>query len=171
MPFLIPWTDVDATDIQPNTLKYYWRCRAASGPNHRDLPFAVIREDRVVGCATLAGRDFPLLRQFEIRSWLGREFQGRGLGRELREAALHLGFEGLSATLAKTAAFEDNAPSLGVTRGLGYAPNGSDRGVRRGRSATILVFSLEVGDWTTRLRRNDISIHGLDDCLTLLDLG
>jgi RimJ/RimL family protein N-acetyltransferase len=171
MPFLIPWTDADATDIQPNTLKYYWRCRAETEPKHWDLPFAVIREDRVVGCATLSGRDFPLLRQFETGSWLGLDFQGRGLGRELREAALHLGFAGLSATLAKTAAFDDNAPSLGVTRGLGYAPNGSDRGVRRGRSATSLLFCLEVEDWTTRLRRDDISIHGLDDCLTLLDLG
>jgi RimJ/RimL family protein N-acetyltransferase len=114
--------------------------------------------------------EFPSLRQFETGSWLGRDHQGRGLGRELREATLHLGFLGLGATLATTRAFDDNAPSLGVTHSLGYSPNGSTRGVRRGQLATTLAFELAIEDWETRLRRTDISIQGVEPCMKLLGL-
>lgn len=155
MPFAVPWTDADPESLGPNTLKYYWRSRAETEPGHWDLPFAVIAEGQVAGCTTLAANDFPILRQFETGSWLGRQHQGRGLGRELREAALHLGFAGLGATLAMTAAYDDNAPSLGVTRSLGYSANGSIRRVRRGELASSLLFNLTATDWTDRLRRKD----------------
>ena len=42
----------------------------------------------------------------------------------MRIATLHLGFLGLDALEASTGAFEDNLASLGVTRKLGYEPNG-----------------------------------------------
>lgn len=114
--------------------------------------------------------NFPILRQVETGSWLGREYQGRGLGREVREATLHLGFAGLGATLAITGAFDDNVPSLAVTRGLGYSSNGSNRSVRRGEQATGLMFSLSVEEWGKRLRRSDISVQGVEPCLELLEL-
>jgi RimJ/RimL family protein N-acetyltransferase len=170
MPFAIPWTDAEPDVLKPNTLEYYALCRAETEPGHWVLPFAAIVKNAVVGCVTLTAKDFAILRQFETGSWLGREYQGLGLGREIRESALHLGFAGLSATLALTAAFEDNAPSLGVTRSLGYAPNGSDRKIRRGKPATSLLFSLTSEDWTSRLRRDDIFIEGLAACSRLLGL-
>ena len=170
MPFAVAWTDVDAELIRPNTLKYYWRCRAETESSHWDMPFAVIAEGKVVGTSALAANDFPILRHFETGSWLGREYQGRGLGRELREASLHLGFAGLGATLAATAAFEDNAPSLGVTNSLGYSTNGSQRKVRRGELGNSLLFTLTVDDWSNRLRRDDIYIEGLEPCLQTLGL-
>ncbi len=170
MPFAIPWTDAEPESLGPNTLKYYWRARAETEPDHWDLPFAVIAEGAVVGTASLAANDFPILRQFETGSWLGRGYQGRGLGRELREAALHLGFAGLGATLATTAAFDDNAPSPGVTHSLGYSANGATRKVRRGKLAKSLLFNLTLDEWTDRLRRTDISIEGLEPCLAILGL-
>ena len=170
MPFAMPWTDVDAEFLRPNTLKFYWSCRAETEPNHWTLPFAVLAQGVVVGSSGLSSDDFPVLRQFETGSWLGREYQGQGLGRELREASLHLGFAGLGATLATTAAFEDNAPSLGVTQSLGYSTNGSQRKARRGKQANSLLFKLTVDDWSDRLRRSDISIEGLDPCLQTLGL-
>ncbi|HUW77383.1 MAG TPA: GNAT family protein [Candidatus Nanopelagicaceae bacterium] len=170
MPFTAPWTDADSQTIQPNTMKYYWRCRAETEPNHWDLPFAVIAEGQVVGSAALAATDFPILRQFETGSWLGRTFQGRGWGGELRQAAIHLGFEGFGAKVAMTAAFSDNAPSLGVTRSLGYAVNGSSRKLRRGKSAESHSFMLNFDEWSSRLRRSDISITGLDPCASFLGL-
>ena len=171
MPFAVPWTDVEPDMLQTNTVKFYWNCRAQTKPNHWTLPFAVIEQGVVVGSSGLNADDFPILRQFETGSWLGREYQGRGLGRELREATLHLGFIGLGATLAITGVFEDNAPSLGVTHGLGYSPNGSGRKLRRGEAATHLEFELAVDDWEKRLRRTDISIQDVEPCLQLLGLS
>ena len=170
MPFAMPWTDVDPEFLGTNTLKFYWNCRAETEPNHWVLPFAVLAQGEVVGSSGLSADDFPILRQFETGSWLGREYQGKGLGRELREASLHLGFAGLGATLATTAAFEDNAPSLGVTQSLGYSTNGSQRKVRRGELGNSWLFKLTADDWSNRLRRNDIYIEGLEPCLQTLGL-
>ena len=171
MPFAVPWTDAAPEMLQANTVKFYWNCRAQTEPNHWTLPFAVIEQGVVIGSSGLNADDFPILRQFETGSWLGREYQGRGLGRELREATLHLGFVGLGATLAMTGVFEDNAPSLGVTHSLGYSLNGSGRKVRRGEAATHLEFELAVDNWEKQLRRTDISMQGLAPCLQFLGLS
>lgn len=170
MPFGVPWTDAAPEALRTNTLKYYWQCRANTEPNNWNLLFAVISGGAVVGCTDLVANDFPILRKFETGSWLGCDYQGQGLGRELREAALHLGFIGLGATLATTSAFDDNAPSLGVTRSLGYVPNGSMRVLRRGKPGVSLLFELSAEDWRTRLRRSDISIQGVEPCMALLGL-
>jgi RimJ/RimL family protein N-acetyltransferase len=171
MPFSVPWTDAEVEHIRPNTMKYFWQCRINTGPVTWELPFAVIADGTVVGSAFLSAKEFPVLREFNTGSWLGLAHQGFGLGRELREAALHLGFAGLGATLALTAAFGDNAPSLGVTHSLGYSANGSSRTTRRGESAESLHFSLTADDWTNRLRRQDVLIEGLDECRSLLGLA
>ncbi|EQD45135.1 GCN5-related N-acetyltransferase, partial [mine drainage metagenome] len=70
---------------------------------------------------------------FSTGSWLGREHQGRGFGKEMRAAILHLGFATLGAEEALTSAFSDNPASIRVTRGLGYEENGTWRAARRGR--------------------------------------
>lgn len=171
MPFAFEWTDAPADRLARNTLQYYWRCRADLSPQSWDLGLAVVADGVVVGCTGLAATNFPTLRTFETGSWLGRTHQGQGLGRELRQAALHLGFAGLGATRATTSAFSDNAASLGVTRSLGYEANGEQRHLRRGVEATTLKFRLSVDDWQTRLRRDDIIIHGLESCLALLGLA
>ncbi len=44
------------------------------------------------------------LRTFDTGSWVGRRFQGRGTGTEMRAAALHLMFAGLGAREATTSA-------------------------------------------------------------------
>jgi RimJ/RimL family protein N-acetyltransferase len=171
MPFAVPWTDAETEMLHTNTLKFYWNCRAQTEPNHWTLPFVVIEQGVVIGSSGLNADNFPVLRQFETGSWLGREYEGRGLGRELREAALHLGFVGLGATLAKTGLFADNAPSLGVTQSLGYSPNGVGQSLRRREAATHLDFELAIDDWEKRLRRNDILIHGVEPCLQFLGLS
>ncbi len=171
MPFSFEWTDAPADRLRPNTMQYYWRCRAETTPTHWHLNFATIVDGEVVGTTSLGADHFPTLRTFETGSWLGRIHQGRGLGRELREAALHLGFAGFGANRATTSAFSDNGPSLGVTRSLGYQPNGEQTNLRRGVAATTLRFRLERDDWQTRLRRDDITITGLEPCRTMLGLS
>jgi RimJ/RimL family protein N-acetyltransferase len=171
MPFSIEWTDAPADRLRPNTMQYYWRCRAETTPNGWDLPMAAIVDGEVVGIIGLAADHFPTLRTFETGSWLGRAHQGRGIGKELRQAALHLGFAGLGAHRATTSVFSDNAASLGVTRSLGYEPNGTEPKVRRGQVATSLRLQMERDDWQARLRRDDITIIGLEPCRDMLGLA
>jgi RimJ/RimL family protein N-acetyltransferase len=63
----------------------------------------------------LGGRDFAVLREVHTGSWLGRRYQGHGIGTQMRAAVLHLAFEGLGAQHAAFGAFEHNAASLGVS--------------------------------------------------------
>ena len=170
MPFALPWTDAPSPMLERNTMQWYWRCRAETSPTRFHLELAVIVDGRAVGTTSLDATDFPTLRQFESGSWLGREFQGRGLGKELRQATLHLGFDGLGATLATTTAFFDNGPSLGVTRALGYTAVGISRKVRRDVCADSLVFELTADQWRQTLQRDDITVEGLEPCLPLLGL-
>jgi RimJ/RimL family protein N-acetyltransferase len=170
MPFAFEWTDAPADRLRPNTMQHYWRCRAETTPTHWHLPFATIVDGEVVGTTSLGADHFPTLRTFESGSWLGRAHQGRGIGREMREATLHLGFAGFAAACATTSAFDDNGPSLGVTRSLGYEPNGTEPKVRRGQVATSLQFRMPADDWQARVRRDDISIDGLEPVLGFLAL-
>jgi RimJ/RimL family protein N-acetyltransferase len=104
---------------------------------------------------------------FGTGSWVARAQQGRGIGTEMRQAVLHLGFAGLGALAAETAAFHDNAASLGVTAHLGYEPNGETVELRRGTADRMLRFRMPRERWEAN-RRRDIRIAGLAPCLPLL---
>jgi RimJ/RimL family protein N-acetyltransferase len=74
---------------------------------------------------SVRGERFGEQRTIDTGSWLGREFQGQGLGTEMRAGALYLAFVGLAATVATSGAIEGNPQSLGVSRKLGYEVVGS----------------------------------------------
>jgi RimJ/RimL family protein N-acetyltransferase len=61
------------------------------------LEFAVIRRGAVVGSQGVGGRDFAVLREVHTGSWLGRRYQGQGIGTQMRAAVLHMAFDGLGA--------------------------------------------------------------------------
>ena len=171
MPFAIPWTDFPSPQQEWQTQQFYWRCRADLSPTSWSINLATLVDGRVVGTTSLMGKDFPTVRQFETGSWLGRAHQGSGIGKEMRIASLHLGFLGFEAVWATTGAFDDNGPSLGVTRSLGYTPKGHERTVRRGASATTMRFEMARADFEQRLQRDDIVLHGVERCLPLLGLS
>jgi RimJ/RimL family protein N-acetyltransferase len=129
----------------------------------------VLVDGCVVGAADLFADGFPTLRQFTTGSWLGREFQGRGLGKEIRLAALTLGFDGLGAEYAHTAAWKDNAPSLGVTRSLGYEEVGRSRALRRREPDEQLAFRMSRDHWSS-IRRDDITLVGVDAARAFLGI-
>lgn len=170
MPFGLPWTDVPSPQLERNALQFHWRTRAELSPDHWMLNFAVAIEGRIVGSTGFITHQYPALRTFETGSWLGREFQGRGIGKEMRVANLQLGFLGFGARHATTAAWDDNGPSLGVTRSLGYTENGHARMARRGQVVRQLRFEMSREHFDARLRRDDISLHGVEACLPLLGL-
>ena len=117
-----------------------------------------------VGMQDLGATHFSAVRSVETGSWLGQAHQGQGLGREMREAVLHLAFCGLGAEEALSGAFEDNLASLATSRAVGYEENGEARGHRRNGAARTIRFRLGREAWEER-RRADIEIIGLEKCL------
>lgn len=169
MPFLHPWTDVPSPEMERNAFRFWWGRRAATRPDNWSIECAVLVDGQVVGASGLGTEQFGVLCSVETGSWLGQEFQGRGLGREMRAASLHLAFAGLGAEYATSGAFSDNGPSLGVTRSLGYESVGTRRVVRRGEPADLLLYRMPRSHWET-IRRDDIELTGLDGVRDLLGI-
>lgn len=168
-PFLVPWTDASPEERARSTLQYHWSCWGSWGPSNWTLGLAVIRNGEVVGSQGIGGRDFAVLREVHTGSWLGRRYQGQGIGTQMRAAALHLAFAGLGARWAVSAAFEDNLASLGVSRNLGYRDDGTEWHLVRGRP--VLTHRLRLGhtDWQAT-RTIPVDIHGLPPCLPFFGL-
>ena len=86
----------------------------------------------------------------------------------MREAILHLAFEGLGAERAETEAFVGNEASAAVSAAVGYRPNGDfvhdggELGARAGQR-----FVLDRESWAPR-RRTDVELVGVEPCRPLL---
>lgn len=161
MPFAIPWTDQPSPARERDSLRFYWSARARCRPESWSLEHAVIVDGVAVGACGIRADDFGHLGEVTTGSWLGLEYQGRGLGREMRMAALALGFDGLGAEWALSDVWHDNRPSRGVTRSLGYQERGRRRMLRRGVPDEIIDYAMPRAHWAT-IRRDDITLHGVD---------
>jgi RimJ/RimL family protein N-acetyltransferase len=170
MPFVIPWTDLPSPQMEQEAMRFYARTRADVRPNAWNLQFAVVVDGAVVGTSDLMAGDFPTLRQFTTGSWLGREFQGQGLGKEMRLASLALGFDGFGAEFALTGMWHDNAASKGVTESLGYEFEGRRRALRREVPDELLGYRMARSHWET-IRRDDIELVGVDAARTFLAIA
>lgn len=151
-------------------LRSIWRRRGTVDPAMWRLYLVVVVDGRPVGEQTLTGVNFSALGTVTTFSWLSADQRGRGLGREMREAVLHLAFDGLGAKEASSDAFVDNHGSNAISRRLGYQPNGSDWATRRGEPALLNRWRLTRDTWQAR-RRDDIHLHNVDACHTLLPLS
>lgn len=167
MPFTLPWTRSPSPLLEREGLQRYWRGRAQTSPHAWSLSFAVLEDEVLVGEQNLRATDFGIRRTVGSASWVARSRQGRGIGREMRAAVLHLAFDGLEAQVATSGAFEDNQASLAVSRSLGYVDNGWDLTERDGRPVRDLRMVLDRATWESG-RRDDIRVDGLEPCLPLL---
>lgn len=167
MPFTVPWTRFEPPHLQQQGMQHYWRNRASLSHERWALPMAVHDDGELVGVQDVAAVSFTVTRSVTTGSWLGRSHQGKGIGKEMRAAILHLAFDGLGAEVAETSAFADNPSSIGVTRALGYRENGWYLDAREGKQARHLRFIMERADWEPR-RRDDIVVEGLEPCLPQL---
>jgi RimJ/RimL family protein N-acetyltransferase len=96
------------------------------------------------------------------------QWHWRAVGTEMRAAVLHLGFAGLRARSATSAAFTDNPASNGVSRRLGYELDGTDTRERRGEAAVQNRYRLTRDQWFAHATV-PVEIHGLgNDVLELL---
>ena len=167
MPFRIPWNDKPSPELEREVLKWGWRRRAELSPETWTLPFLVSRAGEPVGVQDLMGRKIGDARIGETGSWLGRAFQGEGIGKEMRAAVLHLAFAGLDLAECYSEAWHDNASSIGVSHALGYADDGDTLDARRDRADRMMRFKIDRATWELR-RRADIVVEGLEPCLELL---
>lgn len=164
MPFFVPWTDLPAPARARSMAQWLWRNRAEWSVEKWTLTTTAFVDGEPIGMQDLAAEHFGAVRSVQTGSWLGRAHQGRGLGREMREAILHLAFAGLGAQEALSGAFDDNAASLATSRSIGYRENGEARGHRREGWGRTVRFRLARADWERR-RRDDVEIVGLEGCL------
>jgi RimJ/RimL family protein N-acetyltransferase len=140
--------------------------RAALSPTRWTLNFLVRLDGRVIGAQGLGADDFPVLREVHSGSWLGLAHQGRGFGTEMRAAVLAFAFDHLGAVAARSSAFDDNLPSLAVSRRLGYRPDGGFAQVRHGERAE--QTRLVVTPATFRRPGWELGVSGVTPCLPLL---
>lgn len=168
-PFDVPWTDAPPAERARGTLQYHWAVWGSWQPADWTLNLVVDLDGVIVGTQGMSGRDFAILREVSTGSWLGRRFQGRGIGTQMREAILALAFEGLRAEHATSAAHSDNPASRGVSRKLGYTDDGIERRAIRGRPVQSQRFRLDRAAWQAH-RRVPVDIYGLAPCLPCFGL-
>ncbi len=166
MPFFVPWTDIEPRRRARESAQWFWSQRAHWSPDRWTFTGAVFVDGRPVGVQDVSAQHFRAVRSVDTGSWLGLAHQGQGLGREMRQAVLHLAFEGLGAREALSGAFEDNAASIATSRALGYEENGQALAPRRDGSGRTIRFRLSREEWERR-RRADIEIVGLEGCLDM----
>ncbi|RLV66810.1 Goadsporin biosynthetic protein [Streptomyces sp. CBMAI 2042] len=163
MPFIVPWTDGEPDEVGRATYQHVLSTIAGWTAKDWHLSLAVLHEGEVVGRQDVMGREFGVRREVMTGSWLGLPHQGQGIGTEMRAAALHLAFEGLGARYAVSDARTDNAGSLGVSRRLGYEPDGLQIEVIRGEAVTLRRVRLDRAGWEKH-RSVDVTVEGLDAC-------
>jgi RimJ/RimL family protein N-acetyltransferase len=148
----------------------YWKAFGTWQPSAWRLGFVVLSGDEIVGFQELEGNDFLLLRTVDTSSFLIRSVRGRGFGKQMRRAVLALAFGPMEAAAAITSAWHDNHASLGVSRALGYQPNGESLHAREGRSDVMIHLRLRRSDWLDADLGRDIEISEFDPCRFLFGM-
>lgn len=164
MPFTVAWTD----DPELAGFRAYHEMRRRDWRTEEwHLELGVFLEGEPAGIQALESRDFAATRTVGTGSWLGRRFQGRGVGTEMRTAALELAFRGLGAEVARSGAVDGNAASLGVSAKLGYREIGRGTVAPRGVELPHTDVALRRENWRPPLA---VEIEGLEPCLPLFGL-
>jgi RimJ/RimL family protein N-acetyltransferase len=161
-PFLTPWTEGTPEDRARLVLRDHWSQLHSWQPANWQLGLGVFaRDDEPVGMVTMRARDFSVLREVSTTSWLGLEHQGHGIGTEARTGLLTLAFDHLGASNATTEVFPDNHASQGVSRKLGYEPDGISRDARGAEALVSDRLRLTSARWAAHERAH-VTVEGVD---------
>jgi RimJ/RimL family protein N-acetyltransferase len=159
----------DSPEREWRWLRGVWSGRGRVSASSWRLYFVVVIDGEPVGMQDLIGTDFATFGTVTTFSWLSPDVRGGGYGKEMRQAVLHLAFDGLGAREASSDAFVDNHASNRVSDALGYVPNGVSWDTRRGEPAQITCWRLTREQWIKQ-RRDDIELVAVADCLPVLGL-
>ncbi len=162
-PYLTPWTDLPPAERARYVIQQHWNRRGEWTPQSWALELGVFLDQQPIGMVVLKARDFPALREVRTESWLGIDHHRRGLGTEARTALLHLAFEELGAVSAVTEVFQDNAASQGVSRKLGYRPDGISRDILDGQVVVSDRLRVDRADWQAS-SQTPVTVTGLRRC-------
>jgi RimJ/RimL family protein N-acetyltransferase len=166
MPFGVAWSTLPSPAFERGFMQHNWGLRGSWSPGHWALNLMVAFDGVPIGFQSIGAEDFAIHRTVSTGSWLGREFQGRGFGKEMRAAVLGFAFDGLGARVATSSALLDNAASNAVSRALGYEENGFGSLAPEGVARVTQNFRMTVEAWRSR-PRPPIAIEGLDPCLAM----
>ncbi|MES1239249.1 MAG: GNAT family protein, partial [Chloroflexota bacterium] len=133
------------------------------------LKLGVWEAGRAVGFQDVRAERFPVFRTVQTGSWLGLPFQGRGIGKRMRQAVLGLAFDHLGARVAETSAFLDNHASNHVSLGVGYERNGLGELAPHGVPRPTQNFRMTVEGWRSR-ERPVVTVDGLEHAWSLFGL-
>jgi RimJ/RimL family protein N-acetyltransferase len=163
MPFGVAWSTLPSPEFERGFMRYHWGTRANWQRESWILDFIIVLDGVIVGSQGLRADDFAATRTIGTGSWLGREYQGRGFGTEMRAAVLGFAFDGLGAKAAETSAFLDNARSNAVSRSLGYEATGIGSLAPLGVPRPTQEFRMTDEGWRSRPRPR-LTIEGLEAC-------
>ena len=144
MPFGVAWTDTLTRD---SFLEYHRSFIEDWRPEDWTCNFVAVLEGRVVGTQGVFAERFPERRLVSTGSWLGQDWQGRGLGTEQRAGVLEFAFRILGARAATTGAVATNRASQRVSEKLGYTLVGESTVTPRDEPVPHLDYRLEASDW------------------------
>lgn len=168
-PFLTPWTDGSPEDRARSVLQGHWSRLGQWSADAWGLGLGVFRDGEALGVATLRARDFRVVREVTTSSWLGLEHQGQGYGTEARIGLLTLAFDHLDATAARTEVFRDNHSSQGVSRKLGYEPDGISVDARGDEAVISDRLRLTRRKWAG-VARPAVTVQGVVNCRQMFGL-
>ncbi len=167
--FLVPWHKLPSPAFERQFLLHFWADRGSWDPSKWQLPLAVIADGQPIGIQEMIGHDFAIKHVIKSGSWLGRDFQGRGLGTEARAAILALAFDGLGADMAESGYIEGNAASARVSEKLGYRLVGDEVYAIEGKRALEMKVRVTRETWQSQLV--PVTIEELEPCLKLMGVG
>ena len=148
----------------------YWRAYGTWRPSAWRLNFVVRAAGEIVGVQELEGNDFLTLRTVDSSSFLIPAARGQGNGKQMRSAVLALAFGPLQAEAAITSAWHDNHASLGVSRALGYRPNGESLDARGNGVDVMRHMRLRRAEWLASGIGDQVLISGFEACRPLFGL-
>jgi RimJ/RimL family protein N-acetyltransferase len=148
----------------------YWRSYGTWTTQAWRFHLAVRRDGQLLGLQELEGNEFPRLRTVDTSSWVVEAARGAGIGKAMRRAVLALAFDHLGARAAITSAWHDNHASLGVSRSLGYRPNGESLLARGDGVDTLVHLRMTLDDWRAAGGAPAVTVTGVREALPLFGL-
>jgi RimJ/RimL family protein N-acetyltransferase len=168
----VPWLshrDDSPSERARRLLQFVWGAWGSIAPGSWVLTLAASVDNKLVGTQSIYAYNFAVTREATTGSWVTTGHRGKGIGTSMRNAILHLGFDGLGAHWMRTTVRKDNAASLAVTAKHRYAEDGLEIEVHENQAFMMQRFRLDRETWHST-RRQPVEVHGLDDIRPFLEL-
>lgn len=161
MPFYTPWSLTAPDEMPLCVAQFHWGQRARFSPARWGADFAVFYDGELVGSQGISTEDYLITRTGETGSWLGRRYQGKGIGTAMRQVICAFAIDHLDAEQITSGAYTDNVASLSVSRKCGYTENGQETRVRMGKRATLQRIVLDPANLVRY--PHELTVEGLPE--------